>query len=116
MASTTADQLELIQDDPRKEVSSLGPRAMIRALREAREEHGELISFPAACKILDVTRGHLGSLVLRGHLTRIEIGPMKLLSGNEIEALYDLRRAGEIHPGKKMVPMSEFLKAQHDMK
>jgi len=117
--SVTADQLELIKDDPRKEASDLGPLEMIRKVKEAREEHGELISHPMACEILGISSGTLSTYLSRGKLTRIDIGPMKLLSGREIEAFYNERKSGVKYPsgrGHKRPTLAEVAKLQHDMK
>lgn len=88
------EQYELITDDPRVDAEELGPLQVIRAYREAKKLHGDLISRPLACEILGVSGGQLAVWCIRGRLTDVAIGPVKLVPSDEVIALWKERHQG----------------------
>lgn len=110
--AVTADQLDLITDDPRREAKK-SPLAILRELTHARETYGELITPTLAARVLDVSRQHLDTWMRRGRLTRVEIGQCVFVPAQEIEVLYEERRTGEVTkiPGQKKLPsLAEVIK------
>lgn len=94
----TAEQFELIEDDPRSAAEDIGPLQLIRDFRAAQRKHGDLISRPLAGAILGISTAHLSSLCGRGRLTAIDIGPTHFLAVSEVMALYR-ERQGELPKG-----------------
>lgn len=115
-ATATADdleQFELITDDPRVSTDEIGPLQLIRAFRDARKKYGDLIARPLACEILGVTGGQLAVWCLRGRLTDVAIGPVKLVPADEVVALWKERQAGGYSVGgrgKKLPSMAEVVR------
>ena len=108
--AATAEQFELITDDPRADVEELGPIALLSQFRAAQAEHGELIARPLAAAILGVSAQQVGYWCLKGRLTNIEIGPVKMVSGSEVQALYQERLENDLPVGgrgKKLPSMAE---------
>jgi len=97
--TATVEQFELIKDDARKEVAHVGPIAFLRAIKLEREKHGELVTRAMAAEILGVSVAQIAVWCSRERLTSIEIGPMKLIPGNEVLVLYQQRKDGELPLG-----------------
>jgi len=109
----TLDQYELIEDDPRVDAEKAGPMELLRAWRDAREKHGELISRAFAASLLGVGTGHISVWCSRGRLTDVKIGKITAVALDEILALRDERMNEGLSVGghgKKMPSMAEVIK------
>lgn len=113
-SASTAEQFELISDDPRVDDADLGPLQLIRAWRKANADHpGGLIARPLAAEILGISTAHISSLVGRGRFTDVAIGPCKLLPVDEVMALWRERRDEGLSVGgrgKKLPSMAEVIR------
>lgn len=111
-ASAGAEQFELIDDDPRQDVE-IGPLELLREFRSAQRKHGNLITRPLASAILGVGTETIATWCNRGRLTNISIGPVRLVPGDEVEALYHERARGELSQGgrgHKLPSMAEVVR------
>lgn len=111
MATATAEQFELIEDDPRIECTGMD---MIRQWRAARKEHGELVARGFAAQILGVSSGQVAVWCTRGRLSDIVIGSIKAVALDEVVALRKERMENELSVGgygKKMPSMAEVVRA-----
>ena len=82
---------ELISDDPRV---SLPHVSDVRRLREAAEEHGQLITTGQAARILDCSTGQVGVWTNRGKFTRVEALGGVMVPLAEVLAYKSLRDSG----------------------
>ena len=89
MGMVTAEQFDLISDDPRAELSSI---AELRQFWKASREMGGLLTQAQAAKILDVPRGSIGTWIQRGKLKSFEVAGVNMVGGLEITALLRQRK------------------------
>lgn len=112
--ASTAEQVELITDDPRVDAGEVGPLELLRQWRKANAEHPNgLLARPLAAEILGVSTAQISSWVGRGRLTDICIGPCKLLCADEVIALRKERMEEGLSVGgrgKKLPSMSEVVR------
>ena len=109
----TADQYELIEDDPRVDADKAGPMEMIKAWRDAREKYGDLVSRAFGASVLGVGTSSISVWCSRGRLTDVKIGKITCVPLDEILALRDERMNDGLSVGghgKKMPSMSEVIK------
>lgn len=113
MTTAEIEQFELIEDDPRSESESGSTRGMLQQWRNARAEHGELISRAFGAALLGVSAGQVAVWCSRGRLTNIECGIYKTVALDEVIALRQERIDKELPvggKGKKLPSMSEVIK------
>lgn len=107
------EQLELITDDDRVSAEHIGPLQLFREFRKAQAEHGDLLARPLAAEILGVPAGHVAVWCMRGRLTDVQIGPVRLVPANEVLALWKERAENGVSVGgrgKKLPSMAEVLR------
>lgn len=86
MSSTiTAEQAELISDDPRSEAST--STDSLREFFIAQREMRGLLTQAQAALILGVHRGQIGSWVVRGRLSSRVVAGVRMVGGGEVAAL-----------------------------
>jgi predicted GNAT superfamily acetyltransferase len=88
----TAEQAELISDDPRRKASSSPFAALADFFRASREMHGLLTQAQAAL-LLGVSPGQVGSWVKRGRLSSHVVGGVRMVGGGEVAALLKERQS-----------------------
>lgn len=94
MSEATADQFDLISDDPRRDSRPAGALAdFVKFYRESRAHHG-LLTQGQAARILDVSTSHVTTWVRRGRLSCVEIAGLRMVSAAEILALHKEREQG----------------------
>lgn len=113
-SASVAEQFELIKDDPRVDDSEMGPIQLLRAWKQAYSDHpGGLIARPLAAAILGISTAHVANLCARGRLSDVSIGPCKLVSAAEVEALWEERKRNGLSVGgrgKKLPSMAEVIR------
>jgi hypothetical protein len=112
-ASVTAQQFDLISDDPRRE-SHPGMFAEFAEFYRASRELRGLLTQAQAAKILGVQRGQIGSWITRGRLSSRFVADVRMVSAGEVLALYkerqeEIRKSGG--RGVKAPSLSELAQA-----
>jgi hypothetical protein len=93
--AVTAEQFELVTDDPRRDSISDELRQWWKASREMRG----LLTQSQAALILGVNTGQIGVWIRRGRLSARVVAGVRMVGGAEITALlhernHDIRRTG----------------------
>ena len=95
--AATRNDVELITDDPRKEIASV--LGEWRAFRETCKEEGGLITQGQAAVILGVSSGTMSVWMGRGRFSTFKFLGAKFVSSREVLACYDQREKGEMAVG-----------------
>jgi hypothetical protein len=114
MATTTAEQFDLISDDPRRESGIFDE--LLDFVRASKEHRG-LITMTQAARLLGVTAGQVSVWVSRGRLSIVTMMGVKMVSAGETLALMNERRAGEVRKGgrgNKAPDLADFASAAWD--
>lgn len=116
----TAEQFELISDDPRVDESDVGPLELIRQWRKAHADHpGGLVTRPFAAELLGISTSQIGVWTLSGRLTDVVIGPARMLPVDEVMAMWRERREQGLSVGgrgKKLPSMAEVVRLSTQIK
>lgn len=114
MPRVIAEQFDLISDDPREQPSAFSE---LRDFWKASKELGGLLTQAQAAKILDVTRGALGSWIQRGKLQTRCVAGVNMVSGAEVAALLRQRKTEALSVGGrglKSPTMAELVEAARE--
>jgi hypothetical protein len=87
------DEFEL--KDARIESPSCGVFAELRDFYKASKALGGLLTQTQAARILEIHSGSISSLVLRGRLSSVVVGGIRMVSAAEILALHKERSAAD---------------------
>lgn len=94
MGAVTAEQFDLITDDPRREEYP-GMMAEISQFYQASRELGGLLGQSQAARILEVNQGMITKWINKGRLQSRVVAGVRMVSGAEVKALYLERANGE---------------------
>jgi len=114
MSAITAEQFDLITDDPRVECSSLSE---LRQFWQASKELGGLLTQSQAARILNVDAGCIHMWIQRGKLQSREVAGVRMVGGVEITALLRQRKTeaknvgGRGHKSPSLCDLIEAAKA-----
>lgn len=86
----TAEQAELISDDPRCELASAA--SDFRLWYQAQKEMRGLLTQAQAALLLGVSRGQVGVWVQRGRLSSRVVAGVRMVGGGEVAALLKERQ------------------------
>lgn len=95
----TAQQYDLITDDPRCEEN--GPKAIqeFRRFRDLQKEHGNLLTTGQAARIIGVPTSQIGAWVGRQRFTSFLVMGARMIPAAEVIALYKERTEEGIRTG-----------------
>ena len=95
----TAEQFDLITDDPR--VDDAGPKAIgeFKRFRQLQKEYGNLLTPSQAARILDVSSGQISVWVSRQRFTSFVCLGTTMIPASEVLALYKERTEEGIRSG-----------------
>jgi hypothetical protein len=113
MPVVTAEQFDLITDDPRRE-GYQGLLAELREFHAATQELGGLLTQGQAAKILNVSASQVGVWTSRGRLRSRCVAGVRMVAAGEVTALLRERMAGVVHPvgrGHKAPSLADVAKA-----
>lgn len=97
--AATAEQFDLITDDPRCEDTLGNPFKEFKRFRELQKEHGNLLTISQAARILDVTSSQVSVWVSRQRFTSYTCLGAKMIPAIEVIALYKERAEEGIRTG-----------------
>lgn len=95
----TAIQPELIVDDLRRPVESVGIVAELREVMKAQREMGGLLTSGQAAKVLGVNSGAINVWVRRGRLTGRDVLGVLMVSASEVLAMHRQRESDGVSVG-----------------